>query len=157
MNRRTKTSTTLGVILSAITLVTTIALAGVGSSLIIIQSAMAFLAYAPMATSGDNVYVAWPSNKTANNNEVMFRASTDNGATFGNKTNLSNSKGAESVDVQIAASGDNVYVSWWERNQTANEPVMRVSDDNGESFGPVLHLAANGTIDGSSGEISRRR
>jgi hypothetical protein len=39
-----------------------------------------------------------------------------------------------------------VYVSWWERNQTANKPVMRVSDDNGESFGPVLHLAANGTI-----------
>ena len=45
-----------------------------------------------------------------------------------------------------------MYVSWWERNQTANEPVMRVSDDNGESFGPVLHLAANGTI--SSGGSS---
>ena len=55
-----------------------------------------------MATSEDNVYIAWPSNKTGNN-EVMFRASTDNGATFGNKTNLSNSKGAESVDAQIAA------------------------------------------------------
>ena len=107
---------------------------------------MALAVYAPMATSGDNVYIAWPSNKTGNNSEVMFRASTDNGATFGNKTNLSNSKGAESVDAQIAASGDNVYVSWWERNQTANEPVMRVSDDNGKSFGPVLHLAANGTI-----------
>jgi hypothetical protein len=50
------------------------------------------------------------------------------------------------VDAQIAASGDNVYVSWWERNQTANEPVMRVSDDNGKSFGSVLHLAGNGTI-----------
>jgi hypothetical protein len=98
MNTRRKTSTTLGVILSAITLVITIALAGLGSSLII-QSATALLAYAPMATSGDNVYVAWPSNKTGNN-EVMFRASTDNGATFGNKTNLSNSKGAESVDAQ---------------------------------------------------------
>jgi hypothetical protein len=151
MNRRTKISSTLGVILSTITLVTTtIALAGLGSSLII-KSAMALLA-APMATSGDNVYIAWPSNKTGNNSEVMFRASTDNGATFGNKTNLSNSKGAESVDVQIAASGDNVYVSWWERNQTtANEPVIRVSNDNGENFGPVMHLAANGTI--SSGGV----
>jgi hypothetical protein len=145
------TKTTLGVIL-AITLVGTIIAVGggLGSSLIITQSAMALLA-APMATSGDNVYVAWPSNKTGNNSEVMFRASTDNGATFGNKTNLSNTTGAESVDVQIAASSDNVYVSWWERNQTANEPVMRVSDDNGESFGPVLKLAANGTLSGSSG------
>jgi len=142
------TKTTLGVIL-AITLVGTIIAVGggLGSSLIIIQSAMALLA-APMATSGDNVYIAWPSNKTGNNSEVMFRASTDNGATFGNKTNLSNTTGAESVDVQIAASGDNVYVSWWERNQTANEPVMRVSDDNGENFGPVLKLANNGTING---------
>jgi hypothetical protein len=145
------TKATLGVIL-AITLVGTVIVAGgLGSPLTIIQSAMALLAYAPMATSGDNVYVAWPSNKTGNNSEVMFRASTDNGATFGNKTNLSNSKGAESVDVQIAAAGDNVYVSWWERNQTANEPVMRVSDDNGESFGPVLKLAGNGTISGGGG------
>jgi hypothetical protein len=112
---------------------------------------MALAVYAPMATSGDNVYIAWPSNKTGNNSEVMFRASTDNGATFGNKTNLSNSKGAESVDVQIAAAGDNVYVSWWERNQTADEPVMRVSDDNGESFGAVLKLASNGTISGGGG------
>jgi hypothetical protein len=145
------TKAILGVIL-AITLVgTIIAAAGLGSSLIIIQSAMALAVYAPMATSGDNVYIAWPSNKTGNNSEVMFRASTDNGATFGNKTNLSNTTGAESVDAQIAASGDNVYVSWWERNQTANEPVMRVSDDNGESFGPVLHLASNGTISGGGG------
>jgi hypothetical protein len=154
VNTRRKTSSTLGVIILAITLVVTTiaAAAGLGNLLIITQSAMALLAYAPMATSGDNVYIAWPSNKTGNNSEVMFRASTDNGATFGNKTNLSNSKGAESVDVQIAASGDNVDVSWWERNQTAtNEPVMRVSDDNGESFGPVLKLASNGTISSGGG------
>ena len=88
------TKAILGVIL-AITLVETIiAAAWLGSSLIIIQSALALAVYAPMATSEDNVYIAWPSNKTGNNSEVMFRASTDNGATFGNKTNLSNSKGA---------------------------------------------------------------
>jgi hypothetical protein len=44
-----------------------------------------------------------------------------------------------------------LYVSWWERNQTVNEPVMKVSNDNGATFGPTLKLAANGTI-GSSGE-----
>jgi hypothetical protein len=37
---------------------------------------------APMATSGDNVYVTWWTNKTPGNNEVMFRSSTDNGAIF---------------------------------------------------------------------------
>jgi hypothetical protein len=27
-------------------------------------------------------------------------------------------------------------------------PVMRVSDDNGKTFGPLLNLATNGTLGG---------
>jgi hypothetical protein len=77
----------------------------------------------------------------------MFRASTDGGATFGNKTNLSNTTTSDSVDAEISAEGGSVVVTWWERNQTSDTtPVMRVSNDNGETFGPVLSLAANGTI-----------
>jgi hypothetical protein len=100
---------------------------------------------APIATSGDNAYITWWSNKTGNE-EVMFRASTDNGATFGDKINLSNTTEADSNDAEIAASGDNVYVSWWERNETSDTPVARVSNDNGATFGPILMLATNGTI-----------
>ena len=41
---------------------------------------------APSAISGDNLYVAWWTNRTADNNgEIMFRASTDGGATFGDE------------------------------------------------------------------------
>src|SRR5215213_9080535 len=100
---------------------------------------------APIATSGDNAYITWWSNKTGNE-EVMFRASTDNGATFGDKINLSNTTAADSDDAEIAASGDNVYVSWWERNETSDTPVARVSNDNGATFGPMMMLATNGTI-----------
>ncbi|MFL6408452.1 MAG: hypothetical protein ACJ71F_15490, partial [Nitrososphaeraceae archaeon] len=48
--------------------------------------------YAPMAASqdGNNVYIVWWTNKSENW-EVMFRASTDGGQTFGDKINLSNS------------------------------------------------------------------
>ena len=49
----------------------------------------------------------------------MFRASTDGGKTFGDKMNLSNSTNAESQDVSIDASGDSVFVTWWERNATS--------------------------------------
>ena len=105
---------------------------------------------APIATSGDNIYITWWSNKTGNE-EVMFRASTDNGATFGDKINLSNTTAADSDDAEIAASGDNVYVSWWERNETSDTPVARVSNDNGATFGPMLMLATNGTIGGEGG------
>jgi hypothetical protein len=97
---------------------------------------------APIATSGDkNVYVAWSSNKTGNN-EVMFKASTHGGKTFSDKMNLSNSSKSESVNVQIGAAGSNVYVTWWERNATSNEPVIRVSNDNGKTFGEKIILSA---------------
>jgi hypothetical protein len=64
---------------------------------------------------------------------------------FGEKMNLSNSTNAQSQDVQIAASGNNVYVSWWERNATSNEPVLRVSNDNGKTFGEKIMLSNNAT------------
>ncbi|WP_415311562.1 hypothetical protein [Candidatus Nitrosocosmicus sp. FF01] len=104
---------------------------------------------APIAVSEDNVYVAWWTNKSGNN-EVLFRASNDNGATFGDKINLSKTPESESEDVEIQASDNNVYVTWWERNQTSNDPVMRISNDNGETFGPLLPLAVNGTLSSST-------
>src|SRR5215211_6938742 len=103
---------------------------------------------APIAISGDNVYVAWWTDiGTSNNNgELMFRASNDGGRTFGDKINLSNSSNTDSIDTQIAAEGGNVVVTWWEANQTSIEPFMRVSNDGGATFGPIVKLAVNGTI-----------
>jgi hypothetical protein len=101
-------------------------------------------AAAPIATSGNNVYVAWPSNKTTADFEIMFKASTDGGKTFGPKINLSNTPNADSINAEISASGNNVYVSWWERaNAISNEPVMRVSSDNGKTFGEIIKLSGN--------------
>jgi hypothetical protein len=103
---------------------------------------------APIAISGDNVYVAWWTDiGTSNNNgELMFRASNDGGRTFGDKINLSNSSNTDSIDTQIAAEGGNVVVTWWEANQTSIEPFMRVSNDGGATFGPIVKLAVNGAI-----------
>jgi hypothetical protein len=80
----------------------------------------------------------------------MFRASTDGGATFGNKTNLSNTDTVDSINAEIAAEGDTVVVTWWETNQTSDVPVARISTDAGETFGPLIMLGANGTL--GSGE-----
>jgi hypothetical protein len=88
--------------------------------------------------------VSW--DKKTGNWEVFLARSTDNGETFEDTINLSNTMDAKSDRAIVLANGDNVYATWWERNQTANEPVMRVSNDNGETFGSVLRLSANGTI-----------
>ena len=146
------------VIASAIlfTLATILVIAGTATAITItIQSAEANLAVAipvsrreaPIVVSGDNIYVAWFTNNTANNNEeVMFRASNDAGATFSDKINLSNTTDADSWRVEISAEGENVVVSWWETNQTSDVPVARVSTDAGETFGELIMIGTNGTI-----------
>jgi hypothetical protein len=100
---------------------------------------------APIAISGDNTYITWWTNETGND-EVMLRSSSDGGSTFSDKINLSNTTDTDSQDVEITADGDNIVVTWWERNATSDEPVIRISTDNGQTFGPLLKLSANGTI-----------
>ncbi|MFZ0202521.1 MAG: hypothetical protein WAL46_02380 [Nitrososphaeraceae archaeon] len=108
---------------------------------------------APPAITGDNIYVAWWTNNTANGNEeVNFRASNDGGQTFGDKINLSNTTNSDSSNVEIESDADSIVVSWWETNQTSTTPLMRVSNDNGATFGSVLRLAPNGTIGVSEDE-----
>jgi len=112
------------------------------------------LASAPIVVSGDNIYIAWWTNNTENGNEeVMFRASTDGGATFGDRINLSNTTDADSGRVEIHGEADTVVVSWWETNQTSDIPVARISNDAGETFGSMLRLGANGTIDSTEEEV----
>jgi tricorn protease-like protein len=81
----------------------------------------------------------------------MFRVSTDGGKTFSNKINLSNSTNADAIDQMTSVDENTIAVTWWEKNQTANVPVMRISTDNGQTFSPILKLAANGTIGTETG------
>ncbi|MGH9986091.1 MAG: hypothetical protein ACRD8W_19285 [Nitrososphaeraceae archaeon] len=109
---------------------------------------------APIATSGDNVYIVWFADKgnLNTNGEVIIRASNDGGITFEDKINLSNSNDTDSINAEIAAAeGDNVIVKWWDRaNETSNQPVLRISTDSGQTFDPLLQLSTNETIGGDN-------
>lgn len=51
----------------------------------------------------------------------------------------------------VAISGDNVYTAWW-TNTTSNnneEVIFRASTDGGQTFGPSMRLANNGTTGGN--------
>lgn len=108
---------------------------------------------APMVASGENLYIVWWTNKSGNW-EVMFRASNDAGQTIGDKINLSNSSNSDSQNAEIVASGNNVFVSWWETStdpaNKTSESVLRISNDNGNTFGPILMLGNNGTLTGGN-------
>jgi hypothetical protein len=98
---------------------------------------------APIAVSENNAYVLWWDNKTGNW-EIFFRASQDNGKTFGDEINLSNDT-TRSDDGSIAAQGNSVYVTWWDTNNKTGlrEPVFIVSNDNGNTFGERVVLSGN--------------
>jgi hypothetical protein len=98
---------------------------------------------ASIAASGSNVYVSWWDNRTTGNNEIFFARSTDNGQTFDEPVNLSNSTGG-SADNQITAQDNNVHIVWWD-NKTGNwEVYSRTSTDDGETFGEPVRLQSVG-------------
>jgi hypothetical protein len=56
---------------------------------------------ASTAVKGKNAYAAWWTNKTVGNDEIVFRASTVNGSTFGDNMKLGNTTNVEPVDAQL--------------------------------------------------------
>jgi hypothetical protein len=96
---------------------------------------------APLATSGNNVYTAWPNDNTGHWN-VFFAKSVDGGKTFENTIILSAPNKGSVVDqnVELAASGSNVYVSWWTNKTGTLMPIFRASNDTGETFGKIMML-----------------
>ncbi len=98
-----------------------------------------------IATSGNNVYSVWEDTGSGGNNDILFAKSTDNGATFGNVTNLSNNAG-ESINPKIAAFRNNVYVAWEDTGSGGNNDILFAkSTDNGATFGNVTTNLSNNT------------
>jgi hypothetical protein len=56
---------------------------------------------APIAASGEHVYVIWDTDKPGNW-EIMFRASHDGGRSFDDKINLSQNPDADSLLLPVA-------------------------------------------------------
>jgi hypothetical protein len=97
---------------------------------------------APIAVSGNNVYVVWWGNNSGNY-EVMFKSSNDGGKTFGDKINLSNSTNGISVEADIAASGNNVYVTFADNKSGLADAYIMTSNDNGKTFNQEVLLTDN--------------
>ena len=95
------------------------------------------------AASGSNRFVVW-YDSTPGNDDILFKRSTDAGATWKATVNLSTNPGS-SKDPQIAVSGSNVYVVWEQHNSVANvdDTFFRRSTDNGATWGSKVKISAN--------------
>ncbi len=98
-----------------------------------------------ISASGNNAYVVWSDN-TPGNNEIIFRASTDGGETFGTRSEgrLTNTA-ASSLTPKVSSSGNDVYVVWMEKDSSGKGDVhFRASHDSGSSFGDIENISNSG-------------
>lgn len=92
-----------------------------------------------IAASNGEVYVSWYSNPVKP--RLLFRASRDNGTSFGASIDLNRELGDDlriefGWRPQITAHGSNVYLAWY----SDYEILLKVSRDYGASFGDVVQL-----------------
>jgi hypothetical protein len=104
-----------------------------------------------IAASGSYVYVAWsdgtPVEGSGATYEVWMRTSSDNGGSFGAPIRMTRNTG-DSYLPFVAANGSYVYVAWDDFTSVSGsgsvpEVWMRVSSNNGASFGSPIRITTN--------------
>lgn len=97
------------------------------------------------AASGSNRFVVWQDG-TPGNYDVLFRRSTDNGATWKAVVNLSNNPG-NSLDPQLVVSGSKVYIVWIQSSADGSlaDVFFRGSTNNGGTWGPKVKISSSGS------------
>ncbi|KAF6242581.1 hypothetical protein C6988_07865 [Nitrosopumilus sp. b1] len=94
-----------------------------------------------ISTNGNNVYVVWQE-FDGSDEEINFRASSNNGTSFGTTINISNNAGASTIP-EIAVNGTNVHLVWQDDTDGDNEIFYSVSTNNGTSFSTPTNLSDN--------------
>ena len=100
---------------------------------------------APIAVSDDNIYITWTDNRTGNW-EVFFAKSTDDGKTFQDSINLSNSPNSKSENVEIITNNDKIYITFWDNKDGKFVPYFVSSSDAGQTFSKPILLNITDTV-----------
>jgi hypothetical protein len=106
-----------------------------------------------IAISGTNVYLTWTQANAANTSfDILFRRSTDSGATWKSKVNLSNDPEG-SNEATIAVSGSSVYVAWDgtvfnDEDREFQGIKLKRSMDGGATFGSMQEMSEPMQVDG---------
>jgi ethanolamine utilization microcompartment shell protein EutL len=82
----------------------------------------------------EEVYVLWIDDDS----DILYRKSTDGGASFGRTVRLTSVQGANAT---VAVSGNNVYLVWNNDAPGSSEIFYRKSTDGGAFFGDTVNLS----------------
>ena len=94
-----------------------------------------------IAAGGSNVYVAWHHYVTENS-EIYYTKSSNRGATWQNIQRLTKNSGASGA-AELAVSGSNIYVTWFDDTPGNYEIYFRKSADGGATWAGAQRLTTN--------------
>jgi hypothetical protein len=104
-----------------------------------------FSEHPQIAAYDEKVHVAWIDNSLGNK-EILLARSIDNGTTFSEAINLSNTFNTNSRNLELSAFENNVYAVWLDEDEQGNGIILfTASNDGGESFGNPITIARNVT------------
>jgi hypothetical protein len=94
-----------------------------------------------VAVSGSNVYFTWEDD-TDGDIEILFKRSTNKGATLKAVVKISNNAG-DSTDARMMLIGSNIFVVWMDDTPGNNDVLHRRSTDNGATWKTTQNLSNN--------------
>src|ERR671917_1627034 len=102
-----------------------------------------FSEHPQIAAYNEKVHVAWIDNSLGNK-EILFARSIDNGTTFSEAINISNTTNTNSHNLEISAFENDVYIVWLDEDEEENGIILfKASNDGGETFSNPITIAQN--------------
>jgi hypothetical protein len=100
-----------------------------------------------IAAYDEKVHVAWIDDSLGNK-DILIARSIDNGTTFSEAINLSNTTNTNSRNIELSAFENNVYAVWLDEDEQGSGIILfRASNDGGETFGSPITIARDVTTD----------
>lgn len=94
------------------------------------------------------------------NRQIFFKRSIDGGDTFGNTTKITNISSLDSLNPQIAAANNNVYLLWQSNSGNVSKQLFfKRSIDGGDTFENATNMSdhqknsANQLLDSSGNDV----
>ena len=93
---------------------------------------------------GNMIHVIWQDD-TSGPDDILYKRSSDGGSSFSEIMNISKSLDTDSLDGEIYAINNMVYIVWTEGNfdQGRTSIFARASTDSGAIFGQAINLSEN--------------
>jgi hypothetical protein len=100
----------------------------------------------PAASVIDETYSFTFSNKTGRD-EVIYRHLTDkNNTTIASKFSHPNTNGSDSREFKTLITNNDIVISWWDQNLTADEVMNSTNPPNGVTLGVILLKLPNENV-----------